>query len=71
MLLPPIGILAAWIYYRQGYVDVKAAAFICLGFLIGGLIGAKIAVGLSNVVLQRVFGAALLLAALRMIIFAK
>ena len=71
LLVPPIGILAAWTYYQQGYVDLKAAAFICLGFFLGGLIGAKIAMGLSNVVLQRIFGVALLLAALRMIIFVK
>ncbi len=71
LLVPPIGILAAWTYYRQGYVDLKAAAFICLGFLFGALIGANIAMGLSNTLLQRIFGVVLLLVALRMIIFVK
>ena len=28
LLVPPIGILAAWTYYKQGDVDLKIAAFI-------------------------------------------
>ena len=30
LLVPPIGLLAAWTYYKQGYVDLKIAAFVCL-----------------------------------------
>jgi hypothetical protein len=45
LLVPPIGILAAWTYYRQGYVDLTVAGLICLGFFIGGFLGAKIATG--------------------------
>src|SRR4030042_97482 len=67
LLVPPIGILAAWTYYQQGYVNLKIAALICLGFIFGGLLGAKIATSLSNIVLTRVFGVALLLISLRMI----
>jgi uncharacterized membrane protein YfcA len=50
-------------------VDLKIAAFIALGFFFGSLFGAKIATGLSNVVLERIFGVALLLIALKMIFF--
>ncbi len=70
LLVPPIGILAAWTYYKQGYVNLEIAAFICVGFFFGSFLGAKIATGLSNVVLERIFGVALLLIALKMI-FAK
>ena len=70
LLVPPIGLLAAWTYYQNGYVDLKTAGFICAGFFFGGLLGAKVAVGLSNTVLERVFGIALLLISLKMI-FAK
>jgi uncharacterized membrane protein YfcA len=31
LMVPPIGILAAWTYYQQGYVD-RIAGFICAGF---------------------------------------
>jgi len=67
LLVPPIGLLAAWTYYKQGYVDLHVAALICIGFLFGGLVGAKLATKLSNVVLERVFGVALLLISLKMI----
>jgi uncharacterized membrane protein YfcA len=70
LLVPPIGILAAWTYYKHGYVDIKIAGFICLGFLLGGLLGARFATGLSNVMLERIFGISLLLISLKMI-FAK
>jgi uncharacterized membrane protein YfcA len=70
LLVPPIGFLAAWTYYKQGYVDLRIAALICMGFFFGGLLGAKIATRLSNILLERVFGVALLLISLKMI-FAK
>ena len=69
LMVPPIGLLAAWTYYQQGYVDSKIAIFICMGFFIGGLLGAKFATGLSNAILEKVFGIALLLIALKMIFF--
>lgn len=68
LLVPPIGILAAYTYYRQGFVDLRAAGIICAGFIIGSLIGAKFAVGMSDINLQRFFGIALLLIAIKMII---
>ncbi|MGZ3595568.1 MAG: TSUP family transporter [Syntrophales bacterium] len=55
---------------QKGYVDLHVAGLICLGFVMGGLAGAKMATGLSNTVLEKVFGAALLLISLKMI-FAK
>jgi uncharacterized membrane protein YfcA len=68
LLVPPIGLLAAWTYYSQGYVDLKIAAFVCAGFFLGGLLGARIATALSNVVLEKIFGVALLLIALKMLL---
>jgi len=67
LLIPPIGLLAAWTYYKNGYVNLTIAVFICLGFFIGGLAGAKLAVGLSNEILKKVFGFVLLLISLYMI----
>ena len=33
LMIPPIGLFAAWAYYKQGNVHLAAAAFICLGFV--------------------------------------
>lgn len=67
LLVPPIGLLAAWTYYNQGYVDLKAAALICAGFVAGSLFGARIGISLPNEVLQKVFGVALLLIGAKML----
>ena len=67
LMVPPIGLLAAWTYYRQGFVDLRAAGLICLGFVLGGLVGARFAVGLPTVALRRIFGGVLLVMSLRML----
>ena len=67
MLLPPIGILAAYTYYKNGYVDVRAAALFCAGFVLGGLFGAKLAVVFPKEVLRRGFGVFLFIISARMI----
>src|SRR4030067_1633211 len=67
LMVPPIGILAAWTYYEQGYVDLRVAALICAGFLAGGYLGAKLATHVSNTGLERIFGVALLVISLKMI----
>jgi hypothetical protein len=67
MLLPPIGILAAYTYWKNGNVDARAAAWICAGFVLGGLFGARLAIVLPKEVMRRFFGAFLLLVSLRML----
>ncbi len=67
LMVPPIGLLAAWTYYKGGYVDLKVAGFICLGFFIGGLFGARSAVSIPQDVLRKIFGGVFLLIALKMI----
>ena len=71
LMVPPVGILAAWMYYKSGYVDLKVASLICIGFFIGGLIGAKIATATPSIVLEKIFGVALFLISLKMIFFNK
>lgn len=67
MLLPPIGVLAVWDYYKRGQVEVRIAALLCLGFVLGGLIGSRIAGVLSPAAMRRVFGLATLGMSLKMI----
>ena len=70
LLVPPIGILAAWTYYKHGFVNLEIAGFICAGFFVGSFVGARMATGLPSMILERVFGVALFLIALKMM-FAK
>ena len=68
LMVPPIGLLAALAYYKQGFVDLKIAAFVCIGFFIGGLLGANLAIGIPSVVLKKIFGVVLLLVSVKMIL---
>lgn len=66
ILVPPIGIFAAWTYYKQGFIDLKIAAAIAAGFVLGSLLGAQVAVSLSDDTLRKVFGVTLVLVGVRM-----
>ncbi len=69
LMLPPIGLLAALTYYKQGYVNWEIAAFICAGFFIGGLFGARVAIGVNSEVLRKIFGVAMFLVSIHMMFF--
>jgi uncharacterized membrane protein YfcA len=70
MLLPPLGLLAAWRYYNAGQVDLNVAMLLALGFFCGAPLGAMGATALNADILRKVFGVQLLLISLHMI-FAK
>ena len=55
-MVPPVGILAAWSSWQHGDIDLRVAAFVGLGFLIGSLLGARLAIQLPNLVLERMLG---------------
>lgn len=57
-------------YYKSGFVDIKIAVLVGMGFILGSLFGAKLAIRIPNVVLERIFGIAMLGIAVKMI-FAK
>ena len=68
IMVPPIGLLAAMRYYYSGNVKLNIAAFICLGFFIGALLGASLIQNVPDVALKRFFGIFLAFIALRMIL---
>ena len=67
ILLPPVGILAAWTYYKQGFVDLRVAAIIVAGFIVGGWVGARYATQISNEALGKGFGVVLIAIGVKMI----
>jgi len=68
-LIPPVGLLGAMEYYRAGFINIKFAAFIALGLLIGAYFGAKIMLGLPPEMIKRMYGAFLAIIAIRMLVF--
>jgi uncharacterized membrane protein YfcA len=66
LLLPPIGLLAVLNYNNAGYVNLKAAAIMIVTFLIGSYFSSKIAVGLHEDVIKKVFAVFLLFYAVKL-----
>jgi uncharacterized protein len=68
VMLPPIGILAAYNYYKAGHVNLKFALILALFFLIGSYFGSKMALTIPQNVLKKIFGVLLLLVAAKMLL---
>jgi uncharacterized membrane protein YfcA len=68
VMLPPIGIIAAYNYYKAGQVNIKFAIVLALFFLIGSYFGSKLALSVPQPVLKKVFGILLLLVAAKMLL---
>ena len=66
IMLPPIGLFAAYNYYRAGYVNVKYALIVAAVFMAGGYLGSKFALSINVNILKRVFAALLALIAAKM-----
>lgn len=68
MFLFPIGILGVLNYYKAGYVDWKAAVFICVTFIAGSYFGSKLAVSIDQLTVKRIFGALIIIMGVKMLI---
>lgn len=66
VLLPPVGLLAFWEYYKKGNVDIKAGIIICLFVFFGALLGSKLAQIIPAAYLKKGFAVFLLLISLKM-----
>jgi len=68
VMLPPIGIVAAYNYWKVGQVNIKFALILAAAFIIGSYFGSKFALELPQGVLKKIFGVLLLLVAFRMLL---
>lgn len=71
LMIPPIGIFAAWSYYKADAVNIKAALFIALGFMVGSFLSAHLASQTDDKVLTKIFGVFLLAASIKMLFFSR
>jgi uncharacterized membrane protein YfcA len=67
MMLPPIGVLAVYNYYKQGNVDFKVAAILCISFVAGSFFGSKVALSLSADQIKKAFGVIIILIGIKMV----
>lgn len=71
VLVVPVAAVAAFNYYRAGALNIKFALIIALSFFIGGYLGSKLSLGMSEVLLKRIFGVLMLVMAVKLIFFTK
>lgn len=71
LILLPVGILAVFNYYKQGYVDFKIVGLLAVGFLAGGYFGSKIALNFSQETVKKIFAAFMIVVAIKMLFFDK
>jgi uncharacterized membrane protein YfcA len=71
ILLLPAGIFAVINYYKQGYIDLKVVLILFVGFLVGGWLGSRVSLGMSETVIKKIFAVVLILIAGKILIFDK
>ena len=70
-LIPPVGLLGAAEYYRNGYINLKYAALVAIGLFLGAYFGARIMISLPPALIRRLYGTFLLIIAARMLLMGK
>jgi uncharacterized protein len=69
IMLPPIGIIAAYNYYKAGHVNIKYAIIIAVTFIIGSYFGSKLAVSLPDQASKKIFAVIMFVISIKMFFF--
>jgi hypothetical protein len=68
-LIPPVGLLGAYEYYRNGSIHVAAALLVAAGLFCGAYFGAKVTLNLPADMIRRTYGVFLFAVSIKMIFF--
>ena len=66
VMLPPIGMFAAYNYYKAGQVNLKYALIIAVAFMAGSYLSSKFALTIPENTLKKIFSVLLLIVAIKM-----
>ena len=66
VMLPPIGLFAAYNYYKAGQVNIKYALIIAAAFMIGSYFTSRLALKMPENLIRKIFSIFIILIALRM-----
>jgi len=68
MMIPPIGLLAVWNYYKAGQVNMTAAAILCITFFLGAFLGSKLSIAMDPTKVKKIFGVVMMAASLKLLL---
>jgi hypothetical protein len=66
VMLPPIGLFAAYNYYKAGQVNIKYALIIAAAFMIGSYFTSRLALKMPENLIRKIFSVFIILIAVRM-----
>jgi uncharacterized membrane protein YfcA len=67
MMIPPIGLMAAYNYYEKGFIDWKYALILAVFFVIGSYFGSKFALGTSQALIKKGFAIFIIIIGIKML----
>ena len=68
LMVPPIGIMAAYNYYQDGFVNWKYALILALFFVIGGYLGSKLVLNIPQGIVKKGFAVFIIIIGLKMLL---
>jgi len=66
VMLPPIGMFAAYNYYKAGQVNLRYALIIAVAFMVGSYLSSKFALTIPENTLKKIFSILLVIVAIKM-----
>lgn len=64
----PLTIISTFIYFQNGFIDIKTSLLVALGSIVGGYIGAKLLNKIPKKYLKKIFGLFMIVVSVRMLI---
>jgi hypothetical protein len=65
-LIPPVGLLGAWEYYRSGSIHVRTAILVATGLFVGAYLGSRIILSVPNGPAKKAYAVFMVIIGIRM-----
>ena len=66
-LLLPVGALSAWVYWKNGNLNIGYSLLLAAGLLVGAYLGARLVEPVSDLTLRRMFGGFMFVVSIKML----